>query len=150
MSLCKSDLGVEWEVSFFPGGMDNTVKRRSSRTQGFIPTRPFIATRDEETGNCPRPAFMNVSVPCYTGCTDRGSVSMVRQLKIIVEKHADGYVAYPIGLKGVVVGEGESYEEALADVKSAIRFHVDTFGPDVFETEQPVLEAFIAETGVAV
>ena len=75
---------------------------------------------------------------------------MVRQLKIIVEKHADGYVAYPIGLKGVVVGEGESYEEALADVKSAIRFHVDTFGPDVFETEQPVLEAFIAETGVAV
>jgi len=75
---------------------------------------------------------------------------MVKQFKIIVEKHADGYVAYPIGLKGVVVGEGESYEEALADVRSAIQFHVETFGPDVFETEQPVLEAFIAETGVPV
>ncbi len=75
---------------------------------------------------------------------------MVRQFKIIVEKHADGYVAYPIGLKGVVVGEGENYEEAMADVRSAIQFHVETFGPDVLETEQPVLEAFIAETGVPV
>ena len=49
-------------------------------------------------------------------------------VKIIVEKHPDGYVAYPLGLKGVVVGEGDSYEEALADVKSAIRFHMQTFG----------------------
>ncbi len=56
----------------------------------------------------------------------------VRQIKIIVEKHTDGYVAYPLGLKGVVVGEGDTYEEALADVKSAIRFHLETFGPDIF------------------
>jgi hypothetical protein len=32
---------------------------------------------------------------------------------------------------GVVVGEGDSYEEALADVKSAIKFHIETFGPEV-------------------
>ncbi|MDE2832883.1 MAG: type II toxin-antitoxin system HicB family antitoxin, partial [Gemmatimonadota bacterium] len=25
---------------------------------------------------------------------------------------------------------GDTYEEALADVKSAIRFHVETFGED--------------------
>lgn len=74
---------------------------------------------------------------------------MVRQVKIIVERHADGYVAYPIGLKGVVVGEGDSYESALADVKSAIQFHIETFGPDVLETEQPVLEAFVAEAGIS-
>ena len=48
-------------------------------------------------------------------------------IKVIVEKHSDGYVAYPLGLKGVVVGEGDTYEEALADVRSAIRFHIDTF-----------------------
>jgi len=48
----------------------------------------------------------------------------MNQVKIIVEKHNDGYVAYPVGLKGVVVGEGETYGEALADVKSAIRFHI--------------------------
>jgi predicted RNase H-like HicB family nuclease len=53
-------------------------------------------------------------------------------LKIIVEKHRDGYVAYPLGLKGVVVGEGDTYEAAIADVKSAIRFHIKTFGRDFF------------------
>jgi len=31
----------------------------------------------------------------------------MRQYKIIVEKHPDGYVAYPLGLKGVVVGQGQ-------------------------------------------
>lgn len=73
----------------------------------------------------------------------------MKSIKIIIEKHADGYVAYPLGLKGVVVGEGDSYDEALADVKSAIRFHLDTFGADALEDESPVLEAFIAEAGVA-
>jgi len=53
---------------------------------------------------------------------------MTKQFKIIVEKHPDGYVAYPLGVKGVVVGEGDTYEDALADVKSAIEFHIETFG----------------------
>lgn len=65
-------------------------------------------------------------------------------LKIIIEKHPDGYVAYPLGMKGVIVGEGNTYEEALADVKSAIKFHIETFGPDVFEGEE-ILETFIVE-----
>ena len=73
----------------------------------------------------------------------------LKSIKIIIEKHADGYIAYPLGLKGVVIGEGDSYEEALADVKSAIRFHVETFGTEALEDESPVLEAFIAEAGVA-
>lgn len=53
---------------------------------------------------------------------------MVQQFKIIVEKHSDGYVAYPLGLKGVVVAEGDTYQEAIEDVKSAIQFHIETFG----------------------
>ena len=44
----------------------------------------------------------------------------MKHIKVIVEKHADGYVAYPLGLKGIVVGEGDTYEQALADVRSAI------------------------------
>ena len=52
-------------------------------------------------------------------------------IKIVVEKHSDGYVAYPVGIKGIVVGEGATYDEALADVKSAIRFHVETFGVEL-------------------
>lgn len=75
---------------------------------------------------------------------------MVRHFKIIVEKHPDGYVAYPLGLKGIVVGEGDTYEEALSDVKSAIQFHIETFGQEVVESEPPVLEAFIAEAGITV
>jgi predicted RNase H-like HicB family nuclease len=73
---------------------------------------------------------------------------MHKQFKIIVEKHSDGYLAYPLGLKGVVVGEGNSYEEALADVKSAIRFHIESFGEEVTGGEADVLEAFVAETHI--
>ncbi|CAG0962447.1 hypothetical protein ANRL3_00969 [Anaerolineae bacterium] len=75
---------------------------------------------------------------------------MTRQIKIIVEKHPDGYIAYPLGLKGVVIGEGDTYEDALADVKSAIRFHIETFGQEVITGEPIVLEAFVAEAGVTV
>ena len=61
----------------------------------------------------------------------------MRLIKVIVEKHLDGYVAYPLGLKGVVVGEGDTYKDALSDIESAIRFHIETFGSDVFKEESP-------------
>jgi predicted RNase H-like HicB family nuclease len=80
--------------------------------------------------------------PCHT-CT-------VSSIKIIVEKHDDGYVGYPVGMRGVVVGEGDTYDDALADVRSAIQFHIETFGADAFLDDSPVLEAFVAETEVAV
>ena len=56
----------------------------------------------------------------------------MKRVKIIIEKHIDGYVAYPLGMKGVVVGEGDSREEALADVESAIQFHIETFRMEAF------------------
>ncbi len=72
------------------------------------------------------------------------------QFKVIVEKHPDGYVAYPLGLKGVCVAQGDTYAQALAEVQSAIRFHLDTFGTDaVSEDDSPVMEAFVAETAFA-
>lgn len=74
----------------------------------------------------------------------------MRQMKIIVEKHPDGYVAYPLGVKGAVVGQGDTCEEALADVKSAIKFHVEIFGDAVIQGEPLVLEAFVTETAVDV
>ena len=72
----------------------------------------------------------------------------MKEIKIIVEKHPDGYVAYPLGVKGVVVGQGETYDEALADVKSAIRSHIETFRWEVLELDPPILGAFIAEASV--
>jgi hypothetical protein len=37
----------------------------------------------------------------------------VTQFKFVVEQHADGFIAYPLGLQGVVVGEGDTADEAL-------------------------------------
>ena len=70
-------------------------------------------------------------------------------IKIIIEKRKDGYVAYPIGMKGVVVGQGDSYDEALVDARSAIRFHIETFGPKAIDKEESVIEAFVAEAEVS-
>ena len=74
---------------------------------------------------------------------------MEQRFKIIVEKHVDGYVAYPLGLKGIVVGQGDTYAQALEDVRSAIHFHVETFGREVLEGQDQVLDAFVAEAEVA-
>lgn len=74
---------------------------------------------------------------------------MKKQIKIIVEQHRDGFVAYPIGLKGVVVAQGDSYDEVLKEIKSAIDFHIETFGKEVFEGEDIATEVFVAETLVA-
>jgi len=73
-----------------------------------------------------------------------------KRVKVVVEKHKDGYVAYPLGLKGVVVGEGDTYEGALADVKSATQFHIETFGSDIFDEESPVLEAYVVDAEVGI
>jgi predicted RNase H-like HicB family nuclease len=75
---------------------------------------------------------------------------MAQPIKIVVEQHPKGFLAYPLGLNGIVVGEGDTFEEALADVTSAIRFHIETFGDEVFDAESPVLEAYLTETRVAI
>jgi predicted RNase H-like HicB family nuclease len=77
------------------------------------------------------------------GCAN---ISLHMRLKVIVEKHPDGYVAYPLGLNGVVVAQGDTYEEALTELKSAVRFHLDTFGPEALVDADDVQEAFVAET----
>lgn len=48
------------------------------------------------------------------------------------------------------MSEGDTYEEALSNVKSAIEFHIETFGNTVFEEEEPVMEAFVAEARISV
>jgi len=75
---------------------------------------------------------------------------ITRRFKVIIEKHPEGYVAYPLGLRGVVVGQGDTYEEALADVKSAVRFHIESFGQAVLDVEPPVLDAIVDEASVEV
>lgn len=69
----------------------------------------------------------------------------MRTFKVVVEKHQDGYVAYPLGIRGGVIGQGATYDEALADVTSALRFHIETFGPAEVEEDPQILEAATAE-----
>ncbi len=74
----------------------------------------------------------------------------MRNINFVIEKHSDGFVAYPLGVRGVVVGEGDTYEAALADVRSALKFHVETFGTEVLDAQRPVLEAFLTEAPVEI
>jgi len=72
----------------------------------------------------------------------------MRTVKIVVEKHGDGYVAYPLGIDGVVVGEGDSFDEALADVRSALAVYAETFGIGALDAAEDVREVFISEAGI--
>ena len=56
-------------------------------------------------------------------------------MKFVVEQNSDGFVAYGVGLNGVVIGEGDTHDEALADAKSAAEFHIETFGADALPTD---------------
>ncbi|MGA0041176.1 MAG: type II toxin-antitoxin system HicB family antitoxin [Pirellulales bacterium] len=68
---------------------------------------------------------------------------------IVVEQHEDGFIAYPLGIVGCVVGQGETASEALADVQSAIRFHAETFGQDAVCGDAQLLDAYVTETVLA-
>ena len=74
----------------------------------------------------------------------------MKQFKIVIEKHEDGYVAYPLGFNGVVVGQDDTSQDALADVKSAIRFHIESFGHEILDDQSPVLEAYVTEADIQV
>ena len=73
---------------------------------------------------------------------------MQRRVKVIVQKTEDGYVAYPLGVKGVVVGDGNTFEEALENIKSAINFHIETFGDEVLEQMAASEDIYITEAEV--
>lgn len=75
---------------------------------------------------------------------------MVRRFKIVVQKSDEGYVAYPLGLKGIVVSDGDTFKEALDNTRSAIAFHIETFGSEVLEGFAEPKDIYIAEAEVAV
>jgi len=66
-------------------------------------------------------------------------------IPVVIERHEDGFVAYPLGVKGVVVAEGDSEEEVLADLQSAIRFHIETFGEDVLPKTPPPMSVTLRD-----
>lgn len=75
---------------------------------------------------------------------------MSHRIKLVITREGDGYVAYPLGLRGVVVAQGDTYEQVLIEITSAIQFHIETFGPEALGDAAEPQEAFIAETEVGV
>lgn len=74
---------------------------------------------------------------------------MSQAIKIIIEKRPDE-CRLSTWHQGVIVGQGDCYDETLSDVKSAIVCHLETFGPDFLEDDERVLDAFVTEARVAV
>ena len=74
---------------------------------------------------------------------------MSKEIRILVEEHPDGFVAYPLGIEGIVVGEGETAEAAIADARSALAAHIEAFGTSVLESESEVLDAFVREEAIS-
>lgn len=73
----------------------------------------------------------------------------MKDIKIVILKEEDGYVAFPIGLKGVVVSDGDTYEEAYKNLKEAIKFHIETFGDAILDEIETPMEAYIADLKVS-
>jgi hypothetical protein len=74
-----------------------------------------------------------------------GFLGTTRTFKFVIEHRSDGYLAYPLGLKGVVMGQGESFEAALHDAKSVVHSHIVAFGAEAFDDNNDVDAAFVAE-----
>ncbi|HOV93043.1 MAG TPA: type II toxin-antitoxin system HicB family antitoxin [Candidatus Kapabacteria bacterium] len=77
------------------------------------------------------------------------------KIKIIIEKHSDGYCGYPLGFSnGAIVGEGSTYLEAFQSTESSIQAYIEYYGKEEFAKHfddiDDIEDVFIAETGVSV
>ena len=106
----------------------------------------FSISVNPDNGHCVRGLVGGVCNP--EANFHRKKENRMQPFKIIVEKHTDGYIAYPLGLKGVVIGQGDTYEESVEDVTSAIRFYIETFGKEELEIEEPALDVFVTEVNI--
>lgn len=79
----------------------------------------------------------------------------MRNVKVVIERHPDGYVGYPLGFtRGAIVGQGETFADALENTRSAIETFIEHYGLQKFlshlESAESALDAYIAETTIAV
>jgi hypothetical protein len=57
---------------------------------------------------------------------------------VVVSHLGGGYTSYPLGMEGVVVGQGDTFDEALESAKSATLFHIESFGLEhLLSTDAP-------------
>jgi RecA-family ATPase len=59
-------------------------------------------------------------------------------------------IVLELAQRGVVMGQGDSYEAALADAKSSAQFHIESFGGEAFDDDSDVEAAYVAEGNITV
>lgn len=55
-------------------------------------------------------------------------MSTCKRIELVIERTEDGHAAYPLGLKGVVVAQGDTYEEAEEAEEAVIAETVASVG----------------------
>jgi hypothetical protein len=68
----------------------------------------------------------------------------VRQIRIIIERRSNRFIAFPLGVHGSA-SEGNSYEEALARLRLSTGVRADSLSASLVAMRPPVLEACVAE-----
>ncbi len=122
------------------------ARRRHRFVEGFVAR--FLSEWQGEALESP-PRFGTASL-LRSDCVQIGQRGDgMERIKLVVEQHPDGFVAYPLGVRGAVAGQGDTAEEAITDATSAIRFHVETFGTGVLAHDSPMIDAFLAEAVVS-
>ena len=71
----------------------------------------------------------------------------MRQIRIVVEKRSDQFIAYAVGVKGANTGVGTTYEEALAGVGLPSRLYPESFANTLVAMRPPVVEACLEASG---
>lgn len=65
------------------------------------------------------------------------------QFAVMLHLNEGEFTAFPIGIEGAVVGQGDTFDEALESAKSATLFHIETFGPEVARSAEFSLESLL-------
>ena len=64
-------------------------------------------------------------------------------------QNRDGWIyKSPLGLKGTVRGQGDTFNETVDDVTSVIQVYLETFGSEELEGAEPASDVFIAAVNV--
>jgi len=71
----------------------------------------------------------------------------MRQIKIIIERRSNRFVAYPLGVRGGKTSDGTTYEEALARLRHSLGVRSESLAASLVAMRPPVLEACVMEAG---
>ena len=69
----------------------------------------------------------------------------MRQIKIIIERRSNRFIAYQLGVRGGRTSEGTTYEEALARLRHTLGVLTESLADNLVAMRPPVLEACVGE-----